>query len=382
MGLTTQYALIIVIIGIIVFFFVKVYLNDSKASDKNNTPEDKKQALEDEVGKEEMESLKRENPEEFEKIQNESDKYPRNYLLAVKKFQEKMNSDSIKPWLQIITERSKVQVLTGETFNIKMDDYEYWAKGHCEEYEMRFASNSEMDKDDRMLIDEDQLNFRIKIFGEILEMLEKMIDESSKHNVPIEENLTNDYNATISSKKGAELALTKLKKEDKKTSIEDVLEIINYKLAYDAALKEFDDPKFAQYKAKSYLKFLKDLERRDKINNEAYDKYKEGEYLEGVELAKEADKDFDGRTNGRFKDSIAEGYFFLEEYSEALDYSNQAIIQDQKFDESNLAHFLTRAKIYIKIKEFDKARLDLNRALEIEPDYSEAKQILNDIKKD
>jgi len=382
MGLTTQYALIIVIIGIIVFFFVKVYLNDSKASDKNNTPEDKKQALEDEVGKEEMESLKRENPEEFEKIQNESDKYPRNYLLAVKKFQEKMNSDSIKPWLQIITERSKVQVLTGETFNIKMDDYEYWAKGHCEEYEMRFASNSEMDKDDRMLIDEDQLNFRIKIFGEILEMLEKMIDESSKHNVPIEENLTNDYHATISSKKGAELALTKLKKEDKKTSIEDVLEIINYKLAYDDALKEFDDPKFAQYKAKSYVKFVKDLERRDKINNEAYDKYKEGEYLEGVELAKEADKDFDGRTNGRFKDSIAEGYFFLEEYSEALDYSNQAIIQDQKFDESNLAHFLTRAKIYIKIKEFDKARLDLNRALEIEPDYSEAKQILNDIKKD
>jgi tetratricopeptide (TPR) repeat protein len=382
MGLTTQYALIIVIIGIIVFFFVKVYLNDSKASDKNNTPEDKKQALEDEVGKEEMESLKRENPEEFEKIQNESDKYPRNYLLAVKKFQEKMNSDSIKPWLQIITERSKVQVLTGETFNIKMDDYEYWAKGHCEEYEMRFASNSEMDKDDRMLIDEDQLNFRIKIFGEILEMLEKMIDESSKHNVPIEENLTNDYHATISSKKGAELALTKLKKEDKKTSIVDVLEIINYKLAYDDALKEFDDPKFAQYKAKSYVKFVKDLERRDKINNEAYDKYKEGEYLEGVELAKEADKDFDGRTNGRFKDSIAEGYFFLEEYSEALDYSNQAIIQDQKFDESNLAHFLTRAKIYIKIKEFDKARLDLNRALEIEPDYSEAKQILNDIKKD
>jgi len=56
MGLTTQYALIIVIIGIIVFFFVKVYLNDSKASDKNNTPEDKKQALEDEVGKEEIAS--------------------------------------------------------------------------------------------------------------------------------------------------------------------------------------------------------------------------------------------------------------------------------------------------------------------------------------
>ena len=57
-----------------------------------------------------------------------------------------------------------------ESLGVKVDDYNYWAKGHLEEYVLRIDDNNQME-DDPMRLDIDDIKKRISVFNDIIEAL-------------------------------------------------------------------------------------------------------------------------------------------------------------------------------------------------------------------
>lgn len=71
-------------------------------------------------------------------------------------------------------------------------------------------------------------------------------------------------------------------------------------------------------------------------------------------------------------DTAAVLYLELKDYQTALDYANKSIA----LDESIADHFLTRAKIHLAMEDFEAAKLDLLKTLEINPFSEIAKQLI------
>jgi len=65
-------------------------------------------------------------------------------------------------------------------------------------------------------------------------------------------------------------------------------------------------------------------------------------------------------------------------YEEALEYFEEAL----QIDDGNPFTYLEMAKIYVAEEQFDKAKVSLQKALEIEEDLEEAKELLQKITKD
>ena len=113
-------------------------------------------------------------------------------------------------------------------------------------------------------------------------------------------------------------------------------------------------------------------------NDKSYDYYENGQYQEGIESVKKALEIIPNDSS--FYDTLALGYYYLGDYKLAIEASNNCIEIDIDKGTEKAEHYTTRAKINIKLNHIEKAIEDLRKALELEPNYEEAMQLLKSLK--
>lgn len=106
-------------------------------------------------------------------------------------------------------------------------------------------------------------------------------------------------------------------------------------------------------------------EEANELNDQAWDKMENGAYSEAL---KDAKKSIDILSMSNNNDTIALIYFHLENYSEAIKYADISINLDQNKSD----HYVTRAKIYLKLKQLDLAKTDVKKAIELDEENDEA----------
>ena len=109
----------------------------------------------------------------------------------------------IPDWYEIIQARGNGHAMFAKTMNIKVDDYEYWANAHKEEYMLKYNDGN---------LDVEGINLRIEKFGFIVAELEKVIKKAAELNLNITHEMHNDYCAARASVLGAEYALKEMTK--------------------------------------------------------------------------------------------------------------------------------------------------------------------------
>jgi tetratricopeptide (TPR) repeat protein len=158
-----------------------------------------------------------------------------------------------------------------------------------------------------------------------------------------------------------------------KDAIEDYNNAIQIEPNYpDAYLKRAN----AYEKLNNHEESNKDFERYSACedNDRAYDYYDENEYQEGINLVI---KSLEIMPNiAGFWDTLSLGYYYLGDYKSAIEASDKCIQLDNINSSQNPEHYVNRAKIYIKLKNIDNAVKDLKIAIELDPDYEEAMQLL------
>ena len=107
----------------------------------------------------------------------------------------------------------------------------------------------------------------------------------------------------------------------------------------------------------------------DELNNQAWDKMENGAYDAALIDAKKSIETLSMSNNN---DTIALIYYHLKNYDEAIKYANISI----QLDESRSDHYVTRAKINIKLEKNDLAKIDLNKAIELDEENEEATVLL------
>lgn len=107
----------------------------------------------------------------------------------------------------------------------------------------------------------------------------------------------------------------------------------------------------------------------DALNNQAWDKMENGAYDAALIDAKKSIETLSMSNNN---DTIALIYYHLKNYDEAIKYANISI----QLDESRSDHYVTRAKINIKLEKNDLAKIDLNKAIELDEENEEATVLL------
>ena len=117
---------------------------------------------------------------------------------SIKVFIEKMKE--IPDWYQIIQARGNGHAMMVNA-GIKVDDYEYWANAHKEEYITKYNNGD---------LDVEGIQLRIEKFGFIATELEKVIKKASELNLNITTEMANDYHAARASVLGAEKALKEM----------------------------------------------------------------------------------------------------------------------------------------------------------------------------
>jgi hypothetical protein len=122
------------------------------------------------------------------------------------KLKEKINlflnkMKDIPDWYEIIQKRGNGHAMLDKTMNIKVDDYEYWANAHLEEYMLKYNNGD---------LDVEGINLRIEKFGFIVAELEKVIKKAAELNLNITHEMHNDYCAARASLLGAEYALKEM----------------------------------------------------------------------------------------------------------------------------------------------------------------------------
>ena len=113
----------------------------------------------------------------------------------------------IPDWYEIIQARGNGQAMMVESMNIKLDDYEFWANTHKEEYILKYNDGN---------LDVEGIKLRIEKFGFIVSELEKLIKKAAELNYNITHEMHNDYCAARASLLGAEYALKEMTKVIKK----------------------------------------------------------------------------------------------------------------------------------------------------------------------
>jgi len=78
---------------------------------------------------------------------------------------------AISDWYQIIQARGNGHAMFAKSMGIKVDDYEYWAKGHKEEYMLKYNDGN---------LDVEGIKLRIEKFRFIVAELEKVIKKSTE----------------------------------------------------------------------------------------------------------------------------------------------------------------------------------------------------------
>lgn len=109
----------------------------------------------------------------------------------------------ISDWYEIIQARGNGHAMFAKSMNIKVDDYEYWANAHKEEYLQKYNDGN---------LDIEGINLRIEKFGFIVAELEKVIKKAAELNINITNEMHNDYCAARASLLGAEYALKEMSK--------------------------------------------------------------------------------------------------------------------------------------------------------------------------
>ncbi len=128
------------------------------------------------------------------------------YKKALFDFFSKMQNPEIKPWYEIIQKRSSAQSIMAKSMGIKESNYEYWAKGHFDEYMLRINSD-----DENVKLDEEGLRLRIKVFNEIIHGLEIIIKKAIELKLNITRETASDYYAAGASKIAAQRALDEIR---------------------------------------------------------------------------------------------------------------------------------------------------------------------------
>lgn len=128
---------------------------------------------------------------------------------SINTFFEKMQTQEMKPWYEIIQKRSEGQAKMAESLGVKVDDYNYWAKGHLEEYLIRIENNNQTE-DDPMRLDINDIKKRISVFNDIIEALAIVIKKAIELKLNITHEMANDYHAAVASKMGAEMVLKEI----------------------------------------------------------------------------------------------------------------------------------------------------------------------------
>lgn len=113
------------------------------------------------------------------------------------------NMKVVRFWYEIVQSRGNGHSMLANSMNIKVDDYEYWANAHMEEYMIKFNEGN---------IDIDGIELRIEKFSYIVSELEKLIKKAAELNINITHELYNDYCAARASVLGAEYALKEMTK--------------------------------------------------------------------------------------------------------------------------------------------------------------------------
>jgi tetratricopeptide (TPR) repeat protein len=309
-------------------------------------------------------------------------------LNELQKLLEKLTSDDLNPWFEIVKARSSAQAPLDGLMGIKMSDYNYWGKAHAEEYLQRMGSN--ISEDDPRRLEIDDLKERKDAFNKIAITLKAAMDKAKELNIDLNEMLINDYHTAISSSKGAALAMITYKKNNQ-TDIElhkpseelsvDPEQPVNSENLLEKVLEnmiktvdESNDGNGADA-IEAFKLFMLDEQKNDL----AYEEYEKGRYDNGIKLAKEAHLSSPG--NSYYCDTIAEGYFFLKQYETAIEYSNKAILLDEKNKSEKDTHFFMRAKIHLAMENINLAKKDFEKVLEIDSNHEEAIKYLNQINK-
>jgi len=128
---------------------------------------------------------------------------------SINTFFEKMQTQEMKPWYEIIQKRSEGQAKMAESLGVKVDDYNYWAKGHLEEYLIRIENNNQTEGDP-MRLDINDIKKRISVFNDIIEALAIVIKKAIELKLNITHEMANDYHAAVASKMGAEMVLKEI----------------------------------------------------------------------------------------------------------------------------------------------------------------------------
>lgn len=123
-------------------------------------------------------------------------------LLEYKKAIEQMlkNLQPYEQWMNIIKMRADGQAQMVMQGIAKMDDYNYWANGHLEEYMLKYEKNEETG------FYPDGVELRIKVFSKIINEIEKVIKKAAELKLNITPGMYNDYCATIASLLGVKMA--------------------------------------------------------------------------------------------------------------------------------------------------------------------------------
>lgn len=115
-------------------------------------------------------------------------------------------------------------------------------------------------------------------------------------------------------------------------------------------------------------------EKAHRYNNKAFDCFSKGEINEGIMLVEKALEILPETPS--FIDTLAFGYYLVEDYDEAIRFSDICIELDENGGTIKADHYVTRGKIHLKLGNRDQAIKDFKKALEIDPNYKEAKDLL------
>ena len=111
------------------------------------------------------------------------------------------NMGHVEQWHQIIQARGDGHAMYAKTMGIKVDDYEYWANAHKDEYMLKYNDGN---------LDVEGVKLRIEKFGYIVSELKKVIKKAAELKLNITHEMHNDYCAAIASVLGAEYALKEI----------------------------------------------------------------------------------------------------------------------------------------------------------------------------
>jgi len=139
------------------------------------------------------------------------DSGPLLFKASIEGFIEKMKK--IPDWYKIIQARGNGHAMMVNA-GIKVDDYEYWANVHKEEYITKYNNGD---------LDVEGITLRIEKFSFIVSEFEKVIKKASELSLNITTEMANDYHAARASVLGAEKALEEMndESEDKVEEIEE-----------------------------------------------------------------------------------------------------------------------------------------------------------------